>query len=268
MSWASAYEPMQQMQPMQPGQPGQQMQMGSQMDYTQNSNVYTTPPSNQQLPSTMPNMMAARPPVQTNPQANNVQVPKKPVDKKDTKWEDISEYQDVYDWAYIVVAVLVVETLVICLVRFFPTFFGKNLNIWYNRFKLSAVLADMLIILVGFGISRYVYSEFIYPTYDWKPLYFGITTLAVQLVHDILFYLGVIRQIPAGQNAMMDVFKDYSNEVGGKILVGDSLMVIGSTIFAMLLKASQPHIVVSVALVSAYIIPYVLETKNNFSNIA
>jgi hypothetical protein len=267
MSWASAYEPMQPIQQMQPMQPMQQMQMGSQMDYSQNSNVYTTPPSNQQLPSTMPNMMAARPPVQTNPQANNVQVPKK-VDKKDPKWEDISEYQDVSDWAYIVVAVLVVEALVICLIRFFPAFFGKNVNIWYNRFKLSAVLADMLIILVGFGISRYVYSEFIYPTYDWKPLYFGITTVVVQLVHDVLFYLGVIRQIPAGQNAMMDVFKDYSAEKGGMILVADSLMVIGSTILAMLLKASQPHIVVSVALVSAYIIPYVLETKNNFSNIA
>ena len=256
MSWGSAYEPMQSIQP-----------MAASMDPTMIPASPMIPSSNQQLPSMMPHMMAARPPVPNKPGQNNVQVPKPPP-KKPAKWEDISEYQNIYDWAYIVVAVLIVETIVICLVRYFPDIFGKALNVWYNRFKLSAVLADILIILIGFGISRYAYTEFIYPKYDWNPLYFGITTLITQLIHDVAFYFGVIRPIPQGQNAMMDVFKDYSNEVGGKILFGDAMMVIGSTIIAMILKASQPHVVVSVALVTAYVIPYILEKRNNFSNIA
>jgi hypothetical protein len=256
MSWGSAYEPMQSIQPMAPS-----------MNPTMIPNAPMIPSSNQQLPSMMPHMMAARPPVPNSPGQNNVQVPKPP-QKKAAKWEDISEYQNIYDWAYIVVAVLIVETIVICLVRYYPDVFGKALNVWYNRFKLNAVLADIIIILIGFGISRYVYTEFIYPTYDWNPLYFGITTVVVQLIHDVGFYFGVIRPIPQGHNAMMDVFKDYSNEVGGKILFGDAMMVIGSTILAMILKASQPHIVTSVALVTAYVIPYILEKRNNYSNIA
>jgi hypothetical protein len=263
MSWASAYEPMQSMQPMDPSMDPTLIQKIP--SFT--NNTYSVPSSNQQLPSTMPHMMPARPPVQNTPGANNVKIPNPPK-QKNAKWADISEYQNVYDWGYIIVAVLIVETVVICLVRYFPDVFGKSLNVWYNRFKLSAVLADVLIILIGFGISRYVYTEFVYPNYDWNPLYFGITALITQLVHDILFYVGIIRPFPQGQNAMMDVFKDYANEAGGKILAGDSFMMIGSVILAMLLKASQPHIVVSVSLVTAYIIPYILEKRNNYSNIA
>jgi len=263
MSWASAYEPMQSIQPMAPSMDPTMIPGAP----TVVNNTYSVPSSNQQLPSMMPHMMAARPPVPNKPGQNNVKIPKPP-QKKPMKWEDISEYQNIYDWVYIVVAVLIVETIVICLVRYFPDVFGKALNVWYNRFKLSAVLADVLIILIGFGISRYAYTEFIYPTYDWNPLYFGITTVITQLIHDVGFYFGVIRPIPQGQNAMMDVFKDYSNEVGGKILFGDSMMVIGSTILAMILKGSQPHVVASVALITAYVIPYILEKRNNYSNIA
>lgn len=255
MSWAT-YEPMQSSQQMAPPMdPGMMAGIGGMRSIGET----------QQLPSTMPNQLASRPP-QPNPK-KSVDIPKAKKES-DEKWQDISEYENVYDWIYIVIAVLTVEMVVICLVRFCPDIFGKQVNIWYNRFKLSAVLADVLIILVGFGISRYVYSEWIYPKYDWSPVYFTLTTVVTQLVHDILFYIGVIRPMPAGQNAMIDVMKDYATSGGYKILGADSLMMIGSSVIAMLLKAAPAHIVASVGLLSAYVIPYVLETRNNFSNIA
>jgi hypothetical protein len=140
--------------------------------------------------------------------------------------------------------------------------------VWYNRFKLSAVMADVLIIMVGFGISRYIYSEFVYPDFDWNPLYFTGLTVAVQIVHDLLFYVGIIRPIPQGKNAMMDVFKEYAEAGGWKIVGFDSLMVIGSSVGAMLLKSAPLHITASIGLLTAYIVPYILETKNSFSNIS
>ena len=193
---------------------------------------------------------------------------KEDVPKAVEKWQDISEYENVYDWLFITIAVIVVEVIVICLVRFCPELFGKSLNVWYNRFKLSAVLADILIIMIGFGISRYIYSEFVYPTYDWNPIYFTGVTVFTQLIHDILFYVGIIRPMPYGQNAMIDVFKEYAEAGGYKILGADSLMVIGSSIGAMLLKSAPLHITVSIGLLSAYVVPYILETKNSFSNIS
>ena len=80
--------------------------------------------------------------------------------------------------------------------------------------------------------------------------------------------MGVIRPMPTGDNAMIDVFKDYANEGGAKILAADSLMVIGTGVFAMLLKGSPGHVVASLALVSTYAIPYLLEKKNTYSTIA
>ena len=249
MSYAT-YEPMDSMQPMATGMHPSQMQGQGQGQ------------GPQQLPSTMPNQLAASKP---NPnQQKHVELPKA---APPTKWQDISDIEAQMDWVYIIVAVLLVEVFVISLTRFFPDFLGKSLNIWYNRFKLSAVFSDILIILIGFWIARYAYSEWIWPNYDWNPLYFTGTTVVVQLVHDILFYFGVIRPIPQGSNAMMDVFKDYAEGGGVKILASDSLMMVGSSVGAMLLKAAPPFVTVAFALVGAYMVPYLLETKNQFSTI-
>ena len=225
-----------------------------------------TQQSQQQLPSMMPHQIAARPPVENNKKANSVKVPVQPA--KPTEWKDISEYENIYDWVYIIIGVILVEVIVLFLVRYFPEFFGKYVNVWYNRFKLSAVISDIFIILVGFAISRYIYSEWIYPNHDWNPLYFTGTAVGVQLVHDLLLYVAVIRPLPTGENAMIDVMKDYAHECGAKILAADSLMVIGSSVFAMLLKGSSPHVVASLAILSTYMIPYILEKKNAYSTIS
>jgi hypothetical protein len=217
----------------------------------------------QQLPSTMPHQLAARPPVSGE---KGVKVPEKPKSPP-TKLEDISEDENLWDWAYIIIAVLIVEVVVIALTRFYPDIFGKSLNIWYNRFKLSAVLADVLIILLGFAIARYIYSEYLYEKYDWNPLYFTGTAVITQIIHDALFYFGVIRQVPQGQNAMMDVFKEYAQSGGAKIIAADSAMVAASAVIAMLLKGLDGSLVAFIGLLTAYTVPYILETRNNFSNI-
>jgi hypothetical protein len=250
------YEPMDTMQPMATGMHPSLINQGGMMSQGMGM-------GQQQLPSTMPNQLAARPPVQN--QETNVKVPQKAPEK--TKWEDISDSENHLDWIYIIIGVLLIEVAVIALARFFPDVFGKSLNIWYNRFKLSAVIADVVIILIGFWIARYVYSEWVWPQHDWNPAYFTGTTVVVQLLHDLLFYFGVIRPIPQGSNAMMDVFKDYAESGGAKILAADSMMMIGSSVAAMALKAAPGFVTVFAGLIGLYIVPYILETRNQYSNI-
>lgn len=173
---------------------------------------------------------------------------------------DISEVSEVSDWWFILLGILLVDVIVILLSRHFPEILGKNLNIWYDKFGLNAVLADVLIIAIGFAIARYVYTWYIKPKIGWNPLWFVGLLLLIQLIHDVLFYVGVILPIPRGMNAMMDVFKDYS-KAGGKILAGDAGMMIGSAIFAMWLKAAPPDISSSVGLLTVYTLPYSLYTK-------
>jgi hypothetical protein len=209
---------------------------------------------------------ATAPPKQYPPGSKNVPVP--PPSQEGSKWKDISDYYEVSDWVFLGIAVLLVDVLVLFLIRFFPDVFGKAINIWYNRFKLSAVISDVFIILLGFGIARYIYTEYIYPKYDWNPIYFTGLSVVVQVIHDILFYFGVIKPITPGHNAMMDVFKTYSESGGAKVIAADSAMMIASSFFSMALKAAPAHITAFIGLLTFYVVPYILETRNEFSGVA
>jgi hypothetical protein len=202
--------------------------------------------------------------VQQQPKETSVKVPPAPA-QGPSKWADISDYYQVNDYVYIAIAVLIVDVFVMFLVRYFPDVFGKSINIWYNRFKLSAVISDVLIIVLGFGIARYIYTEYIYPNYDWNPTYFTGLSVVVQIIHDVLFYFGVIKQVPQGHNGMIDVFKDYAASGGAKVIGADSAMMVGSSILSMLLKTAPAHITAFIGILSVYIVPYILETKNEYS---
>jgi hypothetical protein len=189
-------------------------------------------------------------------------------DRTPSRWEDISEYEEINDWLFIFIGIIVTEFILLVLVRYFPEFFGKQLNVWYNRFKFSAVLTDVLILAIAIGISRYVYTEFIYPKHDWNPLYFTGTTLFVQILHDILFYIGVVQQVPKGSNAMIDVMKEYANGAGTRAIIGDSALMISSVGIAMIAKGMDLHAAVFLGILGLYGIPYILETRNDFSSLS
>ena len=177
--------------------------------------------------------------------------------------KDISKYNRVSDFWYIFVAVLIVEVIVIFLTRYTDVF-GPILNRWYDVFGLSAVLADVLIIVIGFAIGRYVYTGWVKDKFvegKWSLLYFTGTLVAVQVIHDLLFYFGVINQMPLGKSSMIDIFKTYAEQGSWKILLGDAGMMIASSLLAMELKASAGHIVTSLGLVGLYAIPYLLASK-------
>lgn len=202
------------------------------------------------------------------PKVQDVQHHSQSTGTSTSKWQDISEYEEMKDWLYIFIGIIVTEFILLVLVRYFPEFFGKQLNVWYNRFKLSAVLADVLILALGIGISRYVYTEFIYPKHDWNPLYFTGTTVFVQILHDLLFYIGVVQQVPKGSNAMIDVFKEYASSAGTRAVVGDSVLMISSVAIAMIAKGMELHAAVFLGILGLYGIPYILETRNDYSSLS
>ena len=181
-----------------------------------------------------------------------------------SKGADISNYTITSDFFYIFLAVLAVDVLVIFLVRFYPETFGSYVNKWYDLFGLSAVLADVVVIVIGFAIARYVYSLYVKQKFaegKWSPVWFTGTLVGTQLLHDLAFYYGVITQVPRGHNQMMDVFKDYAASGGGKILVADAAMMVGSSILSIVLKGAAPHMVASFGLLTLYALPYILYTR-------
>jgi hypothetical protein len=174
----------------------------------------------------------------------------------------IGNYKDVGDWTYILLGILFVDVAVLFIARYYPDFLGKNLNIWYEQFGLNAVISDVFIIAIGFAITRHIYTYFFPGAFNiWI---FLSLLVAVQAIHDILFYLLVILPIPRGHNRMIDVFKDYAS--GGPIIIaGDAGLMLGSAIAAMVLKGQEPYTVAFVGLLTVYALPYILETRNKYS---
>ena len=184
-----------------------------------------------------------------------------------SKSKDISNYKNIYDLIYIVIAILIVEVAILFLVRYSPELFGQVLNRWFDKFGFTAILINVACIVLGFIVSRYIYTEYIKKQYaqgKWNPLKFVGTLVGVQVVHDLLFYYGIINQVPRGHNTIMDTLKDYA--VGGpKIIAGNSVMMILSAGIAMLLKSQPAHILASIGTLSFYTLPYILYTKNEYS---
>lgn len=186
------------------------------------------------------------------------------------KPNDIGDYKNMKDLLYIFLAVLFVDVVVIFMTRFFPEVFGQSLNRWYDLFGLNAVIADVMIIFIGFLLARYIYTGYIKDKFaegQWSPLMFTGTLVGTQILHDLAFYFGVITQVPRGHNAMMDVFKDYAASGGAKILFGDALMCIASVGATAVLKQQPMHLVAAFGSLVAYALPYILYTKNQYSTV-
>jgi hypothetical protein len=179
------------------------------------------------------------------------------------KPEAISDYKNVSIIPLLFFAILTVDVTVLFLTRYFPRFFGKPLNDWYTRFGLAAVLSDVLVILIGFLITRYLYTWFVEPKYGWNLNLFAALLVVVQAVHDALFYFGIIVPLPAGENDMMDVFKAYSN-AGAKIIAGDALLMLGSLGTALFYMSQPSHVVVGCSAVVSYALTYILYTSPKY----
>lgn len=168
-------------------------------------------------------------------------------------------------FATIVVSVIVVDLVILFLIRYFPDFWGKEINVWYNEFGLNAVIADVLSIVLGFLLAQIVYRTVVFPYIGWSLPAFIVLLLAIQLTHDMLFYKGVIQPIPAGHNGMIDVFKAYAASGQGRILIADAAMMAGSALIASALIGLPTSVTLFVGSLAVYAVPYILTTRNRFS---
>jgi hypothetical protein len=174
---------------------------------------------------------------------------------------DISNYNQSNDWLPIIASVVVLEALLILCFKYFPGFWGLDINLWYDKFGLLAVISDALIVLIGFALTRYVYTAYLQKRYGWSPLLFIGVFLAIQIVHDILFWFLTVVPLPEGNNAIIDAMKRYGSAVSYKAILGDSMMVVLMTALAIYLKGFPAHVSIFVALMGVYMTPYVLTTK-------
>lgn len=168
-------------------------------------------------------------------------------------FQDISDFHNNNDWFVIIPSVLLVE--IICLLVY-PNA-SPILKKWYQLFNLQAGLQDVLIIIIAFGIIRYLYTYFLKPRFGFNIILFTIFFLFCQIIHDLTFAF-IITIAPGGKFKMIDYMKEYISIAKLNAVIGDSTMIIGSSIIASLLKNFPNHLNILLIFIGLYKMIYLV----------
>lgn len=160
---------------------------------------------------------------------------------------------------------LVIECFIIFLFKFTKSpFSGRSINNWYTNFGWSAVILDVLSLIIGFYLAKYAYMFLLKKNVISKKyalLTFLAIMLLIQIVHDFTFYFTVIKPHKTGRNAIMDELQSYANKVSYGAVIGDSFMYLLATPLLYFLIQMETEENTFISLVSAYIIGYILYQK-------
>jgi hypothetical protein len=156
-------------------------------------------------------------------------------------------------WLALLTATTWVDVGVLALSKVVPM--PPSLSTWYSKFGLVAALADILIIVLGIALAK-----LLVPAATGLRL-IGLS-VGIQVVHDSLFYLAVIRGVPTGQNTIIDLFKRYSREGEWRVIVADAAMVAASVWGMETLERSfSADQVAWIGILGFYSLLYLLFTK-------
>jgi hypothetical protein len=130
---------------------------------------------------------------------------------------------------------------------------SKTLTIWYKKFGLGAVLADVLILVIGFIITFYVYKLLFK---EYNILFFIILIVVLQLIHDVLFALLINNY--KGESEFINVFKAYASEMKYKILVADACMMISTVLLESVFSTLSTNSNTIILICLVYCVPYLV----------
>jgi len=168
-------------------------------------------------------------------------------------FKDISNFSNTSDYLPLLNGVLITDMFVILLLNT-QILKSSVLRTWYDKYNLSAVIADVLIIMIALIITRAIYS-YVFNTFSL--LRFVFLAVIVQVIHDSLFYF-FFRSVPRGVNQMLDTFKDYAKEASFKAILADSGMMILACLISSYLANQTLNTNSIVLIVSVYLLPYLL----------
>jgi len=167
-------------------------------------------------------------------------------------------FSDKFEYIPILTANIYADLFIIFLT--FTGIFYKSatLTSWYKKYRLSAMMADILIGVLYILLGRYIVSYF--------KLDIGLTSFAgicvgVQIIFDFLFYF-FFSAVPYKSNDMLDFFKEYAKETKVDAIFGDSVLVIFAVILSAVLNTQSVDFNIVALIVSLYLVPYFIYMRD------
>jgi len=178
--------------------------------------------------------------------------------EKTTNLKPTINYNNKFEYVPILTANIYADLFII-----FATFSKIYINIkslegWYKKYRLAAMIADILIGVLYILLGRYLVFK--------SGLKIGLTAFTsvcviIQIIFDFLFYI-FFSIIPKGSNDMLDFFKGYSKEIGASALLGDSFLVIMAVVISALLNQTSFDTNIVFLIISVYLTPYFIYMKD------
>ena len=180
---------------------------------------------------------------------------------KFTSLKPLVNYKDNFEYLPILTSNIYADLLIILIT--FTGILGTSkswqvLSKWYKKYRLSAMIADILIGVIYLLIARYIVYNF---KLNVNLFEFGVLSVIVQLVFDFLFYL-FFMMVPQGSNHMLDLFKDWAKFASLDALWGDSILVLVGVVLSSFLNTQSFNTNMFTLILGCYLIPYVIYMKD------
>ena len=179
------------------------------------------------------------------------------VEKIYPKIKPTINYLDKFEYIPILTANIYADLLIILITFLGIAFKSDYLVEWYKKYRLSAMIADILIGVLYMLLARYLIYLF---RLDVSLTGFALIAVTIQIVFDLLFY-GFFQSVPRGVNKVLDFFKDYAKEVGTGALIGDAFLVIFAVLLSAILNTQSFDFNIVALIVAVYLVPYILYMK-------
>jgi len=164
-------------------------------------------------------------------------------------------------------ATVVIELFMMILFRFTKS--SKAINNWYDNLGWTAVILDVLSILIGFYIAKFMYEYLLQEKYinnDYELYKFLGLVLMIQIIHDFSFYFFVIKPFPKFKNRVIDEFKEYAKYYKSQAVLADSLIYIATTpLLYLIIQKNNTNTNTFISIVCFYLIGYLIYQKPKIS---
>jgi hypothetical protein len=178
--------------------------------------------------------------------------------EKTTNLKPTIDYDNKFEYIPILTANIYADLFII-FVAFSKIYFNiRSLDGWYKKYRLSAMIADILIGVLYILLGRYlVYNSGV----EVGLTAFAAICVFIQIVFDFLFYM-FFSIIPKGSNNMLDFFKVYAKEAGTGALLGDSFLVIMAVVLSAFLNQLSYDTNIVFLIMSVYLTPYFIYMRD------
>jgi len=178
--------------------------------------------------------------------------------EKTTNLKPTINFNNKFEYVPIITANIYADLLIIFITFSQFYYISSSLEGWYKKYRLSAMIADILIGVLYMLLGRFLVFKF--------GLKFGLTAfaglcVAIQIFFDFLFFI-FFTLVPKGSNDMLDYFKYYAKDVGVNALLGDSCLVIIAVLISALLNSKSFDTNIIFLIISIYLSPYFIYMKN------